>query len=633
MPRKKHDRWAQLPEQWQEELSDEALTDCGGETVFARGQAYFAQGKALLVRDGGGNTTWEVRGSQLYRVELYFEDLGLHVDCDCPYAADQGFCKHMVAAGLAWRAHLDGTPDSEENQAPARTGRTQAAIKSGAAAAKRAATTAAKYESLRGFVQSRSAAELSQRLWAWAEQDRDLMADLRAWQAQAEAASRPDGWKDAVAELLKKTRDFYDWGESRRYAQRADKVLPLLRGLVATSPVVALDACAGALARVFKVCEHADDSGGHIGGLMHAIHDVLLDALRAAPPEGKAAERWLALWLDLQSRDPWGLWSDEAMLQVAGPAVAGRYSERVAGDWADWLRRRRPPAAPSLKVAAAWSSADSFEPVRHGLRSRYLGDLRRRGDSAGVLELLRSDLASASEFLELAQQLEAMGREREALQQLEAADKKCPGDWPVEEALLRAYERDGCVEEALTVRRRQLERRPDVQGYVATLAAAKAAGRDAQAYRAELHQWAGQAESQSPMLRWSNVTYSAGAAPGSGATRDVTIRLRWLTHDRRFDEALELTRASGSVAAEGAWLDLAHAMSKTHRTQAAEILERALLAHMRRAQTPYREALALVNSWLVLLPAAQARERLAWLKAQYRAKRNFVAGLGAVKLG
>lgn len=72
-------------------------------------------------------------------------------------------------------------------------------------------------------------------------------------------------------------------------------------------------------------------------------------------------------------------------------------------------------------------------------------------------------------------------------------------------------------------------------------------------------------------------------------------------------------------------------MSKTHRTEAAEILERALLAHMRRAQSPYREALALAGQWLGLLEASEACERLAWLRAEYRAKRNFVAGLEALK--
>ena len=53
-----------------------------------------------LARDGGGNATFKVEGTQTYSTELYFEDVGLHVDCTCPHAQDGHFCKHMVAAAL-----------------------------------------------------------------------------------------------------------------------------------------------------------------------------------------------------------------------------------------------------------------------------------------------------------------------------------------------------------------------------------------------------------------------------------------------------------------------------------------------------------------------------------------------------
>ena len=135
------------------------------------------------------------------------------------------------------------------------------------------------------------------------------------------------------------------------------------------------------------------------------------------------------------------------------------------------------------------------------------------------------------------------------------------------------------------------------------------------------------------MLRWSGVHDGAADDPRGGARRDVTVRLRWLTHEGRIDEALTLTRLAGTVAAQGAWLDLAEAMAPTHRDEAARIFERALRAQMRHAQSPYREPLALARRWLVLLPAARARQCLAQLKAEYRAKRNFVTGLDALGRG
>ena len=99
-PRAEKSRWAEVPDSWQEELSDETLFDFAGRTIFARGAEYFEQGQVTLARDGGGNATFKVEGTQTYSTELYFEDVGLHVDCTCPHAQDGHFCKHMVAAAL-----------------------------------------------------------------------------------------------------------------------------------------------------------------------------------------------------------------------------------------------------------------------------------------------------------------------------------------------------------------------------------------------------------------------------------------------------------------------------------------------------------------------------------------------------
>jgi uncharacterized Zn finger protein len=585
-----------------QELSDDALADYAGAAVFGRGRAYWEEGRCTLLRDGGSSTSWIVRGSAPYQVELYFENPGLHVDCGCPHAREGAFCKHIVAAALAWRAQLSG----EQASAPSPARATRKDGKAGAAA---------RQDALRQFVQGRPAAELAERLWDWAARDRDLMADLKAWQAQASIANGPGAWKEALTELLKKTRDFYDWRESARYAQRAAKALPLLRALVVSDTADALEACAFALRKLFKVAAQADDSGGSIGDAMHSVHEVILQALRAAPPQGKAAERWLASWLRLQDEDPWGLWDDEAMLNAAGAQVQRLYSARVADDWARWLQDHAGGKTQERASQAASSPHAPSDTQRHRLRTRYLNDLRRRGDAPALLEALRSDLASAHEFLQLAQVLEAQGRLREAVQQLEAAHKRFGADWRLEEALLRAYERDGCVEEVLAIRRAQLERRPaEASGYTGVLAAAQAAGRDAAAYRAELHAWAEQDEKRQ------------SSSPG---TRNATVRVRWLVHEGRHEEALVLAQSRGTSVSAAVLLELARGLRESRTAESALLFERVLHAQMQRAQSPYREELALVREMLASMNPAQAREALARLHAEYRAKRKFIAGLPA----
>jgi hypothetical protein len=150
------------------------------------------------------------------------------------------------------------------------------------------------------------------------------MAALKSWQAQSVAVNEPDGWKEAIAAILEKSRSFYDWGESNAYARRAEAVFPLLEKIARVSPAQGRAACAYALRKLYKVGEHADDSGGMIGDLMYGVQAELLKALKAEPPPAE----WLDEWFALMEADPWGLWRESAVLEAAGPAVQNALATR-----------------------------------------------------------------------------------------------------------------------------------------------------------------------------------------------------------------------------------------------------------------------------------------------------------------
>lgn len=243
-----------------------------------------------------------------------------------------------------------------------------------------------------------------------------------------------------------------------------------------------------------------------------------------------------------------------------------------------------------------------------------------------MIAALRADLGGAHEVLELAGELENMGRQREALQVLETGARRFQADWRIEEALLAAYERDGCDLECLAIRRARLERQPDAAHYAAALQAAAAAGQDREAYRLELHRWAqGREQAARPK-------FMAARLRNAPALIDVSVRLAWLLHDGRPQEALALVRQTGHSAAESTLQALAKDLG-TIEWQAADAIYRQLIqARMGRAQSPYRDELALAGEWLRALPAAERIGRLEWLRASYRAKRNFIAGLAALPL-
>ena len=603
-----------MPETWREELSDAALEECAGATIFERGLAYFEQGKAQLHRDGGGNTTWKVRGTQRYQVELYFEEGQLHVDCTCPYA-DEAFCKHMVAAGLAWRKHLGADDGAEEGFVEDSS---RSATKH--QASKGSSTSANRREALRVFVAGQDAATLAERLWAWAERDKALMAELKAWAVQSHALDDPQAAKSAITDLLRSS-GFLDWRESGGYADQAQRVVPLLEQVLKSDAAQARQLCEHALRRLYKVCENADDSSGEIGDVVHSVMDLLFRSLKAAPPPAA----WLDDWFTLMQADPWGLWSENAVLDVAGDAVVRRYCDKAASDWMQWIKGN-PQLAKANAPRPRVSAYRDMDWERHKLRQRYLASLKRQGDTHGVLEVMRSHLADAGEHSELAAYCESQGKMREALQYAQTAYKLYPTDWRCEADVLRCFERDGWDQEALAIRRLRVEKVPSVEHYKAVLMSAKAAGHDVAQYRAELHAWAESCEeSQQGDVRATPWRRHASVPSG----RNVNTRAQWLLADGMRDEALALVQPP-HVCDPALLRDIARKLPKARHAEALPLMLRVFAAVMPGASTPYRDVLALVAETMGLMTLAESRMWLGALRAEYKAKRNFIKGLDAL---
>jgi uncharacterized Zn finger protein len=82
-------------------VTRDALLDLAGESYFERGVGYHHGGHVYDLVEHKGVVVAKVVGTEDYRVRLWAED-GLAFSCDCPLGLDGEFCKHCVAAGLAW---------------------------------------------------------------------------------------------------------------------------------------------------------------------------------------------------------------------------------------------------------------------------------------------------------------------------------------------------------------------------------------------------------------------------------------------------------------------------------------------------------------------------------------------------
>lgn len=84
-------------------LTREQLHRYADSSSYARGVEYFESGAVNELQVEGKSIRANVQGSRLYQVKLWVERDELEYTCTCPFfEQEQPFCKHCVAAGLAY---------------------------------------------------------------------------------------------------------------------------------------------------------------------------------------------------------------------------------------------------------------------------------------------------------------------------------------------------------------------------------------------------------------------------------------------------------------------------------------------------------------------------------------------------
>lgn len=617
---------------WLSATADAALQAMVNANTFTRGKTYAASGAVVL---SDSKSTAEppavsavVNGTQAYQTALALDDDdALSGECNCENARAGWFCKHQVALALVWRATLDGTPIVVE----------PAAQKKVAAAAKRAQTVKSNEQALRDFLLAQDAAALAGKLIEMAERDRAVLRELQQWRKITAAQSSPDDLKPLVTEILDTGRNFLDWRESREYCGRAMAVIPVLQRARKQDAQMAVGLTLHALRRCWAVLEQADDSDGDIGGVCEAIGGEWVAAIVAAGEQPAAfAETYLKAMLE----DPFGSFASDAVEAAMGVPALMRYRKLLAAAWEQAVAAvvaesgavKQQSARIRMLRATSPSLTDAYFQMKR-LERLHIRQLEASGDHEAVLALLRAAAGAAQgrgEAMRVVNYLEKIGRQREALLEAEKLAKNDPTDWQVQEALLRAYDRDGYVEEALAIRRAQFDAGPTVDRFQAVLKAVTTARRDDAAMREELWNALAERELQQQKQPVSAFTlrYGRGNVERNGGkpARNVSLRAEILCAEKKWLDALALVQPP-HVCADTVLAHIAKHLPKSHNEDAITLLKRVFDSMMPPAQTPYKEVLALVSD---IASRMVPETRIAWLdglRAQYRAKRNFIAGL------
>ncbi len=608
---------ANWPRAWAQALDDAALEAASSAAIFKRGRSYADSGCVeVLAEDPLPAPALRalVTGTEVYTTEVWIEEDALAGDCDCPNAQDGWFCKHQVAVALVWRERL-GRPSFSAAEAASRPARPRSAKDRRLA--------------LREFLLGLEPSLLADKLLDFADRDRDIARELQQWRKLSEMKGGLAEVKPMIDEVLAPGRGFIAWDEAASYARRAEAVLPLLRQASTAGPVAAVSLCAHALQRAWAVLEQADDSDGEIGAVCEAIGAELTQAvIRAGPLPAGFGD----VYLQLRLEDPFGCFHAASVEAAMGQAALARYRDTLAGRWRSAKdavlasRAERAAKAATRKRGAPVDDRSSERELKLSLvESLHLAQLEQMGAQEEMLTVLREDLSDAHAHSRVVAFLEATGRFGEAFEQARAGHDTFPGDWKLQEDLLRCYEREGMARETLALRRSRFERRPSVDGYHLVLGAGAAAGEDATALRAALFDFL-QRQEQAEIGRSSPLSAGWGRPRRGPAMPDVTLRAEVLGSEGRWIEACQLVQPPVDCRHNVLHRIAVH-LPIGHHEHAVELLLRVFEAVMERSSSPYREALALVGEIGQRMPAVRRGAWLTQLRAQYKLKRNFVRDL------
>lgn len=253
-------------------LSDEELRELAGKPAFDRGLKYARQGRVVIESRSGAAVTATVRGTESYNVRFVMQGFEYEWSCNCRAAAARSFCKHVVAAVIAARDGAESGIASE----PASDSEESA---------------------LRRFLESQSAERLAGVLMELADSDPAIEKRLLLMKAESD----PGALKKALASVLR-TGSFLDYRASNQFARRLEPAIASLRAAAAAQPAEALELYEYAIARLLKLYERSDDSGGAIGD---RIREVVADYRRCMERQpADSAERGRN-FLKLERLDQW----------------------------------------------------------------------------------------------------------------------------------------------------------------------------------------------------------------------------------------------------------------------------------------------------------------------------------------
>jgi len=563
-------------------LSLDALEDYAGDVIYQRGAAYFRQGAVGRLRDAGSKVSARVHGTETYSVELWTDGAEFHYDCTCFHAAEGNFCKHCVAAGLAF---LDGRekgyrPGSEEDDT----------------------------SQIRRYLELQAPETLIDWLLDAASQDDGLFRKLLL-KAKG-AGGMADIVKTFRREIDNATRlhGFLEYDEAREFADELAQLVDSMEELqTPESANLLVELAEYAILKIAPTLDEMEEYD-EVGDVLDRLQGLHHEACEAARPDPVLlAERLFRYEIEERLDVFYG--SLEAYQDVLGPSGLRRFQELAQSAWQDMAR----PGNRDDYDSQCWRLSEIMESLA-----------RASGDVEALVAIKARDLSFPERYLEIAKVYQNAGQPDKALAWAERGLQAFPDHYhdTLRDFLVEEYLKRGRAGDALELVWIRFTQQPRLE------------------YYQKLHQLA------EPLGLWPKLRELALAELEAAAQQAMAKPSLYQPKPAQPDHSERVRVALWEKDVDSAWqavqtgtcrpelrLKVADALVPTRPDAALEVYLPAVEHWVGQTNNEgYSQALGLIRKIQPLMPAESFALYLTELRNAFKAKRNFIKLLDTLKL-
>ncbi len=578
-----------------EEILDErAIRRLAGPSSLQRGEEYFARGRVRSPVLDDGAITAKVRGRQEYRVALWAKGTSVAHSCTCPLGSGGVFCKHCVAAGLAWLAlPAEGREASRTSRGPA--------VKMG---------------DVRAYLAAQDKDALVKMLMDQVKEDDRLRERLMLQVARKGPRGLNLATFRAAIDNAVNAGDYVDYGSASQYAAGIHKAVDAIKELLKEGHAAeVIELAEYAIAAVEDATDQVDDSDGHMGGILHRLQDLHHAACKKARPDPEALAKRLFEW-EMRSDMDTFLGAAERYKAILGKKGLAEYRRLAEAEWA-----RLPPLPPGQRAAEGahrpWQITQIMETMA-----------RQAGDIEALVRIKSRDLSYAYSYLQIAEIYKKARRHDLALEWAERGVKAFPErtDSRLRDFLAEEYHRRNRHEEAMAPIWAQFTDVPGLELYKKLKSHADRTG-----------QWAGWRERALALLRDHVARAKAAARPSVwrwSPPVDHSLLVEIFLWEKDTDAAWQEARQGGCSGS--LWLELAARLEQDRPEDALAIYQAQIEPTVeQKGEVAYQAAVRLLRKVSALMSRIrQGSEFATYLestRAAHKPKRNFIKLLDATK--